>query len=216
MVEAEQEPRSRTDEAYFAIRRMLVLLEIAPGAVISEPALCERLELGRTPVREALKRLENDHLVQSFPRRGTFATTVDIRELAEITEIRLALEPVAVERAAERLSPATRAALLEVVDELEAIPDDADPFSLMRLDLDVHRAIYAASGSSHLADLLERYSLLATRIWCLAIDRMPDVVGHVRSHLVVLEAILHGDGAAARTRVREHIERFEREIRHVL
>ena len=81
---------SMADRAYGAVKEKLVLLQIQPGSPINESELASELGVGRTPIREALKRLEMDHLVVSYPRRGTFATTVDIAELAEITELRLA------------------------------------------------------------------------------------------------------------------------------
>lgn len=207
---------SQAERAYLAIRRRLVLLDIRPGEVIAEAKLCAELGLGRTPVREAVKRLEHDRLVVSYPRRGTFATSVDITELSEITEIRLALEPLAARRAAELLNAERRRELAELRHRLAGIPDDADARSLMSWDLDVHRVVSRAGGSAHLADLLERYSLLATRIWCLAIERMPGVAGHVRDHAEVLGAILAGDGERAARLVAEHITRFEAEIRRLL
>ena len=83
------------DRAYNALRDRLVLLEIAPTHPIHEPQLAEELGVGRTPMREALKRLETDHLVVSYPRRGTFATAVDFHELNYISEMRQVLEPLA-------------------------------------------------------------------------------------------------------------------------
>ncbi|MAO80463.1 MAG: GntR family transcriptional regulator, partial [Nocardioides sp.] len=79
---------SLADRAYEALRHRLVMLDIAPGDVINEAALSAELEVGRTPIREALKRLEGAHLVVSYPRRGTFAANVDITDLAAITEMR--------------------------------------------------------------------------------------------------------------------------------
>ena len=67
--------------AYERIKMKLIMLEIRPGSPINDGALAAELGVGRTPVREALKRLETDHLVASFPRRGTFATGVDITDL---------------------------------------------------------------------------------------------------------------------------------------
>ena len=76
------------------------MLEIAPGDPLNEGQLAAELGFGRTPLREALKRLETDHLVVSYPRRGTFATIVDITELAAISEVRQLLEPLAARKAA--------------------------------------------------------------------------------------------------------------------
>lgn len=109
---------SMADRAYDLLRDRLVLLEIAPTHPIHEPALAEELNVGRTPIREALKRLETDHLVVSYPRRGTFATAVDFHELNQISEIRQVLEPMAAHNAAANKDPEIRAELAEYLKKL--------------------------------------------------------------------------------------------------
>uniref|UniRef100_UPI0015F0CBDF GntR family transcriptional regulator n=1 Tax=Pseudonocardia pini TaxID=2758030 RepID=UPI0015F0CBDF len=94
------EPGSLADRAYAAIRDRLVMLEIRPGDPLNDDRLAAELGTGRTPVREALKRLEGDRLVVAYPRRGTFATAVDITDLSHLSEVRLALEPLAARSAA--------------------------------------------------------------------------------------------------------------------
>ena len=105
------EAASFADRAYYAIRELIVTLELPPGAVVREPELTERLGIGRTPVREALRRLAQERLVEVFPRRGMFVTKVDVRDLARLCEVRVALEPEAARLAAER---ATQADLAEL------------------------------------------------------------------------------------------------------
>ena len=102
---------SLAEQAYLFIRDRLVMLDIKPGDPINEDWLGSTLGMGRTPVREALKRLETEHLVVAYPRRGTFATDVNISDLAHISEVRRTLEPMATAAAAERASDADRAGL---------------------------------------------------------------------------------------------------------
>ena len=87
-----EEPSSLSDKAYYAIRERIVSLELRPGAVITERALVESLGIGRTPLREALRRLAQEQLGEVYPRRGMFATTVEIRDLASLCEVRTGLE----------------------------------------------------------------------------------------------------------------------------
>ena len=98
-------PQSLADLAYEALRSRLVTLEIAPGSPINDETLAAELGVGRTPVREALKRLEQDRLVVTYARRGTFATRVEITDLAYLSEIRAELEPLAARRAARLCHP---------------------------------------------------------------------------------------------------------------
>lgn len=210
-------PTSLSERAYAAIQDKLIMLEIPPMAPIDEAGLVEELQVGRTPVREALKRLEVDRLVVSYSRRGTFATAVDITDLAAISEIRVALEPLAARRAAEGSSGAGRAELADLADATDALDVPAlTRDELMRWDLRVHRAIYRASGNPHLEDTLVRYDNLATRIFCLFLDRMPDFVSHVGEHAGLLRTIAEGDADGAARRARQHVQGFEKAIRAVI
>ena len=91
---------SLAEQAYGAVRDMIVSLELRPGAVVSERELMERLQIGRTPVREALHRLAQEKFVEVYPRRGMFVTTVEIHDLAALSEVRLPLEGQAARLAA--------------------------------------------------------------------------------------------------------------------
>lgn len=203
--------------AYQQIKDQLILLDIRPGDPINDVALAAELGVGRTPVREALKRLETDHLVVSYPRRGTFATVVDVTELGAISDIRQLLEPHAARRAAERATAAERTEMrvtAAAVRNLQVI--DGDRTTFINEDLAIHKLIYRATGNPHLEDVLIRYDNLATRIWCLVIDQLPDLAEHVRGHSTLLEAVAAGDGDTAARLALEHVVGFEQAIRRVL
>lgn len=211
------EEMSFADRAYLVIRDKLIMLDIRPNEAIVENELAAELELGRTPVREALKRLEADRLVVSFPRRGTFATGVDVADLRHISQIRVNLEPVAARSAAENASPDVRASLLALADRTEALDvENIHRDELMRWDLRAHRAIYRAAGNPHLEDVLVRYDNLATRIFCLFLDRLPTVARHVGEHAELLRTIAGGDGDAAAQIALDHVTGFEKAIRAIV
>ena len=213
----ESEALSFADHAYLVIRDRLIMLDIRPNEAIVESELAAQLKLGRTPVREALKRLEVDRLVVSFPRRGTFATGVDVADLRHISQIRVNLEPVAARSAAENASAAARANLIELAERTDALDvDHIDRDELMRWDLRVHRAIYHAAGNPHLEDVLVRYDNLATRIFCLFLDRLPTVARHVGEHTDLLRTIAAGDADAAAKIALDHVTGFEEAIRAII
>jgi DNA-binding GntR family transcriptional regulator len=215
--DVEAPSRSLADRAYLAIRDQLIMLEIRPNEPIDDDALASSLGVGRTPVREALKRLEGDRLVVSFPRRGTFATGMDITDLAHISEIRVQLEPLAARRAAERASREVRAELAELAERIAELDvAEIDRTELMRWDMTVHRAIYRSAGNPHLDDVLVRYDNLATRIFCLFLDRLPTVDAHVAEHVDLLRAIAEGDANRAEELARQHVIGFEQAIRAVV
>jgi DNA-binding GntR family transcriptional regulator len=212
------EPAGRTellaDRAYAELRDRIVTLAIAPGAPINEDALGRELEMGRTPVREAIKRLALERLVSVFPRRGTFASEINITDLAAISDVRVQLEGHAAQRAAERLTAAQRAELDALVAEIDEGSGDAD--TLMRLDARVHRFVYECAGNAYLQETLERYLNLSLRIWYLVLDRLPHLFDRVHEHRELLLAIREGDSPRARSIAAEHVATFESEIRGVL
>ncbi|MFI8219049.1 GntR family transcriptional regulator [Streptomyces sp. NPDC085932] len=207
---------SLAERAYRAVRDRLVMLEIRPGAPIHEEQLAQSLGVGRTPVREALKRLQYERLITTYPRRGTFATEVNITDLAHICEVRLELEPLAAARAARRATVADRAALTALRQELAGAAPGRQDAELMHLDLQAHRAIYAAAHNPYLEDTLVRHDNLATRIWCLFLDRLPHMAGHVEEHGPLIEAVVAGEPERAARLAREHVEGFERAVRAVI
>ena len=205
------------EQAYRVLRDRLVMLDIAPGAPINEGRLALELQMGRTPIRESLKKLELDHLVVSYPRRGTFATQVDITDLAAISDMRQLLEPLAARKAALVARPELRAALAAQAERIAAMGDEpADKRPLMQYDVDVHRLIYRAAENPHLEETLVRLDNLATRIWCLVLDRLPSISAHIREHVGLLEAIVARDGDRAAQLAAAHVAHFEASVRAVL
>jgi len=209
------EPSSLAEKAYYEIRRRIVSLELPPGAVIDERALTESLGIGRTPVREALRRLSQEQLVEVYPRRGMFVTAVEIRDLASLCEVRTVLESHAAHLAAER-------ATLDELQELQALIEELgrqgqpDQRELMELDERIHRAVYRCTHNPFLDQTLGEYYVLALRIWHLALDRASGLDAAVQSHRRLLSAIVRGDADAAARIMRKHVGDFERAMRPAL
>jgi DNA-binding GntR family transcriptional regulator len=203
------------DRAYVELRDRIVSLAIAPGAPINEESLGRQLGLGRTPLREAIKRLALENLVAVYPRRGTFVTEINITDLAHISDVRVQLEGHAAYRAAQRLTPGQRDELDALVDEIERRPSGGADV-LMALDARIHRFVYGCAGNPYLRDTLERYLNLSLRIWYLVLGRLPHLFERVHEHTDLLHAIRAGDANGARAIAAEHVETFESEIRGVL
>ncbi|HUA43611.1 MAG TPA: GntR family transcriptional regulator [Solirubrobacteraceae bacterium] len=204
------------DRAYRALRDRLVTLQIPPGSPIDEDAIGRELKMGRTPVREAIKRLALENLVTVFPRRGTFASEINITDLAHISDVRAQLEGHAAYRAAERITDTQRNELAGLLEELRLSHGRDDLQALMELDATVHRFIYRCAGNPFLEETLGRYLNLSLRIWYLVIDRLPHLFARVDEHQEVLRAIDLGQGDRAREILVGHIATFENEIRSVL
>jgi DNA-binding GntR family transcriptional regulator len=209
------EARSQSEEAYLRIRDRIVSLEMPPGSVVNEARLRENLNIGRTPIREALQRLARENLVKSVPHRGTFVTDVNITDLARITEVRVVLEAHAARLAAEKLASTDRGAIedLLAVVERRSVTDQRE---LMQLDQKIHQLVYRATRNPFLEATLERYLNLSLRLWYLVLDREIRLREAVDEHVELLKAILSGDGDLAEQIMRRHVTGFEHEIRKVL
>ena len=200
------------ERAYVELRDRIVTLRLAPGSVLREDELMAELEIGRTPLREAVKRLALENLLSVQPRRGTFVSDVDATDIVNITEVRAELEGYAAELAAQRMDGVSRIAaesLLREVSELSR-PDDQD--WLMRFDERIHRFTWEASGNPYLTETLERYFTHSLRIWYLVLDRLPGLGHSVHDQGHLLEALLAEDAARARSIMREHVLDFQREL----
>lgn len=210
------EAQSLGDRAYYAIRELIVTLELAPGSIVSERELQERLGLGRTPVREALQRLESERLVEVYARRGIFVSPVNVLDLGVLAEVRAVLEGFAARLAVERSTEADRAQTIALIAELEGLRTPADERHLIDLDQRVHRHVYRCTHNAFLETTLDGYYVLTLRIWFLALNRVTRLDDAVREHLELLEAIRDGNGAQAEEAMQRHVAGFEHAIRQVL
>lgn len=207
-------PPLLAERAYIGLRDQILTLQIKPGQPIDEDRVSRELGMGRTPVREAIKRLSLEKLVAVYPRRGTFASDINITDLAQISDVRAVVEAHAARRAAERLTARQRSEADSLDVELAGESLTAD--ELMDLDARAHRLIYRAADNPYLEDTCSRYFNLSLRIWYLAVDRMPGLSSHVGEHRELLAAVTGGDGDLAAHVLAAHIQSFERSIRAVL
>lgn len=204
---------SLSDHAYAVLRDRLVMLEIPPGAPLNEAELTAELGIGRTPLREALKRLQTDHLVDFFARRGTFATRADLAELKSLTEMRAILEPAGTRNAAEYATAGQRQELAALAAEVSGLGDkDPDARTLIEYDLKVHRSIYQLIENRHMRETLGRLGNLATRLWWSVIQDVPSVADHIAGHRALLEAVAEGESEVAAQLAWEHVTEFHRKL----
>jgi len=190
-------------------------LELRPGAVIDERSLMQQLGIGRTPTREALRRLAQEGLVEVYPRRGMFVTPVEIQDLASLADVRSVLESSAARFAADRATDDDREAVDGLLDDLDR-HDELDQRELMALDERIHRQVYRCAHNAFLEATLEQYYVLALRIWYLALDQARELEQAVLDHREILEAIRDGDADHAEDAMRRHVVEFEEAMRRVL
>jgi DNA-binding GntR family transcriptional regulator len=204
-----------SDKAYHLIRQRIITLELPPMSALDEQALMEELQLGRTPIREALQRLAAENLVSIVPRRGMFVADISLTDLQQVFELRMMLEGFCARLAARRASERQLDEMQRLISELDRVADN-DRRALMIIDEDFHELLYQASENEFLADTLRRLHALSFRIWHLVLDRVGGVRGAMEQHVEITKALQARDEEQAEALLQEHIYEFQHEIKAVL
>lgn len=207
--------RVDTKRAYEQIREQITTLALAPGSPVNEQQLAQDLDMGLVPIREALKLLAHENLVVITPRHGLYVADVDLPDLEQLSEMRLALEGLSARLAAQRAT-SDDLVVLEALRQEQANTPAEDSRRLFDVDHKFHQAVARAAHNKYLADSLERLFGLSQRLWYLALPRLGFLPTAVEKHLELVEAIEAGDGDRAEEIMREHVAEFYAQVRQVL
>lgn len=205
--------KSLSQQAYEAIRYKIVSLELPPGEVIDESLLRDELGFGRTPIREALQRLSLEKLVMIVPRRGMFVTEIGIMDLQRLFEVRVEMEALAAQLAAQRGTDAHWQEMGMLLDKLE---DSSGHERWIEIDEACHRIIYEAADNKFLYDSLTMMYALSLRLWYYSLSRVGNVESAVSEHRQILEALQAGAEADSYQLMAQHIRHFQDEIQSVM
>jgi DNA-binding GntR family transcriptional regulator len=201
---------SLSERAYHEIRRMIVRLELAPGDVIDDDALQQRLGISRTPIREALQRLVRDQFVTVMPRRGMYVSGIEVAELTLLYETRAMLEPFAARLACARSKPHHWEHMAAAL--AEARPG-ATPDELMAIDRCCHEIVWQAADNRFLTDTLDMLYAQSDRLWHMYLADVDDMAHAVAEHVEILEALRDADAERAAALSEAHIRSFDEQIR---
>ncbi len=204
---AETDLQSLASRAHERIREAIVAGTLAPGQRISERGLAQALDISAQPVREALRRLEAEGMVESRPRSGTYVADLSPARLIEIGLIRAVLEGLAAALAARRATAADREALRRRLAAIGAATAGGDQAGLAAANAALHETVHAVAGSADIQRLragLRAYEHV-TRARILAAEDEP--ARALDDHAAIVNAILAGDAAAAEAAMRAHTVR---------
>ena len=179
------------DRAYRDLERLIVTLGLPPGAVMSESTLGEELQMGRTPLREALQRLASEGLVTTMPRRGMMITPIDLSEMIAIIETRKVLDAIVVKGAAEHATGSDRSRISEGLAGL-----DAPGERFMEADAKLDHAIWAAAPNRHAVRASRPLHTHCRRFW-FKYRNDEDLLRSAELHKAVAKAVLDGDPVRA-------------------
>jgi DNA-binding GntR family transcriptional regulator len=207
---------SLSDVAYERLKHAIVCLDLAPGSVVREEELIERSGIGRTPVREALQRLQRDQLVTVLPRQGVMVTNIDVAELPVLFETRTILEPYVHRLAAVRGTAADWDAMDAALAQVESQGASALWTDLLEVDRFCHEQVYKAGANRFLFETLNMLYTQSERLWYMYLKDGADLHESLVEHRAILSALRDGDGDKAATMIDEHIRSFEAQTRAVL
>lgn len=201
----ESDTLSLAEQAYREIRRLIISGELAPGAAILEGSLAARFGFSKTPVREALKRLELEGLTRVLPRTGYVVTSVSLRDVQALFELRQLMEPPAAELAAGRVS----AELLAELDLLAHINfaglDRTNYPHLLDINTGFHLGVVRAARNPRLTEIMARLLAEMERVLHLAVDLRDASDLIIRDHVEIVQALREGDGERARRVSERHL-----------
>lgn len=203
------------DRAYEQIKHRIVTIEMAPGSVINEADLMDSLSLGRTPIREALKRLQAENLVTVKPRRGMFVAGITITDLTQVYEVRVEVESLCARLAAERITVAQLAYMKGLIEQYRT-GDMENIQWLFSIDRQFHCGLAEGAHNKFLINEVDHFYNLSLRIWYMALTYVKPEDIDVSAHVDLVTAVEARDPEAADRIMREHIRHFQSTIKRYL
>jgi DNA-binding GntR family transcriptional regulator len=176
---------------------MIVRLELPPGGAVSEAMLSERLDIGRTPIREALQRLGRERLVQILPRRGVIVSDINVKAQLRLLEVRREIERLVARSAARRASREERARFAELAKAFERAARTSDDVTFLRIDREFNELCLEAARNEFAATAMQLMASLSRRFWYLHYQQAADMPETAKLHADIARAIANGDADAA-------------------
>ena len=206
------EHRTLNERVLHRIREMIVTGAVGPGTQLDEQSLADEMQISRTPVREAISKLNREGLVEYRPYKGNFVRAFTAKQISDLFEVRIALEGLAIRLAVAKLTDTDLARLTMILDDVHEALDRGDMEHYSAADQRFHQTVAAISGNESLIETLDRLSMQVQIVRSLA-NRDPNVVertAHERPH--ILAALETRDAVLAGRLMEMHIEGVRRSV----
>jgi DNA-binding GntR family transcriptional regulator len=207
---------SLRDTAYDAIKHRIITCDFRPGEYINELQLSALLNIGRTPVHQALDRLMMEGLVEVIPRKGVIVKPVSLNEVLQIIEVRLINEPFGARLAAEQANDTDLAELDDVIQRAKHWAALRNVENMMLLDREFHLLIARAAKNEVLTELLRNLHERSLRFWFISLNAPTQYKLVQKEHSAILTAIRERDPEKAEAAMRRHIESFRGNVSQFL
>lgn len=204
--------RSGTGEAYEQLKRRILHCDLAPGEELREAALAESTGFGRTPIREALRRLVQEDFVEVRPRQGYRVAPITLASVHDVFELRLLLEPAAVELAIRR-APREAITALHDLAHAQYVHGNQESYERFIVDnLNLHVRIAEIAGNQRLAHMLRSLLEEMQRLFFVSLDARDSSIEQMHEHHALYDAMLAGDVDTARRIVVDQIEQSRQRV----
>ena len=203
-----------SETAYQVVEEMVVTLKLPPGTIFAETDLAEQIGIGRTPLREALKRMQAERLVDSIPRRGIMVTEINITDQLLLLETRRGLDRLLVERAAKRATDEQRTLFKTYAEQIYQAAADEDLSEYMRIDYEFDELVTAAAKNPFAAEAVHPLHAHSRRFW-YAYRQHADWLHIAELHAAVMNRIVEGDqeqAGVASDLLIDYLETFTRAV----
>ena len=197
---------------YETLREAIKTLALTPGERLMEIQLAEELGVSRTPVREAIRKLELERFVVMIPRRGTYVANLSLKDINEVFEIRAALDALAAGLAAERITEEELEQLERLLVEISDHIDQHDNVKIVATDEAFHDILYRASRNERLVGIIYNLREQFSRFRSVSINYPGRLQNTLEEHRQLVEAIALRDADLAQQKAREHIENAEQTL----
>lgn len=188
------------------LRNSILNGDLKPGERLMEIALAEQLGVSRTPVREAIRKLEKEKFVEMIPRKGAYVADLTVKDILDVLEIRLVLEGFASSLAAKKMSEENREKLKTLVDEFQGCLENMDRSGMIAKDNEFHDLIYRSSDNSKLIEMVQDLHDQYQRFRLVYYNEFDNFAEIQKNHMEILNAIISNDTDSARRLAEEHIQ----------
>jgi DNA-binding GntR family transcriptional regulator len=190
-----------SSKVYTAIKEMIVNHRFQPGARLNVERISKELEVSRTPVWEAVRRLQQEGLLENIPYRGVFMVEMTLERALELYQVREALEGLAARLAATNVSERVLEKMTETLENQSKVIEKGDLIGYSRTDFDFHSLIHRMSHNSVLQEMLES---LKTKMQPITMEVRPILPKLYEDHLEMIEAIRSKDPEKSEKVLRRH------------
>jgi len=204
------------DVVFSAIREAIIKGDLKPGERLMEVQLAEEMGVSRTPVREAIRKLELEGLVVMIPRKGAYVAGLSLKDAADLFEVRISLEGLAAALSAERITEDELEIMEKILEDITAAAEREDVEAVIKKDREFHQILFSTTRNDRLAQIINSLKEQIDRFRIQSFSNPARMKAINKEHAGIIKAIKEGNAELAEKLAREHIEKVEANVMDVI